>query len=478
MLDFLSQIGQIVSCGNSDEFARDSARAGYSLVSPKDDADSKGKAKEDSGRPEDVSSDVFYAEVAASKALHILTDQTNNQHQLEKGNVYVAAIAMPQVARSAGWSLGYTELAIRSFFFLFVNVAVQCFLLYMLSSEERIWHKYGGQMNLCDFAYGIQSCPDGSNCRGPGGTSFSPARIYAFPIWQTRTFIRDALATLFPERESEIYDQVDPGEYGLESYHLRLLCCYLFILGLWSDFKQTLNMLRLIWGVPSEDGLWASYEPPPKSSKETAAEPNSELEFIKFKTAGMPVHWKIINTCVVWLPKTFIWLLMVDIGTVFLMETSDINGMIMNSVALAFILSLDELICESVMSPVTQYVLDNLEPYRIISDDCEASEHISDKDAFSMNSLDKQWSLWSFKFWKGMARTPVQLLMVGLLTAFFTAKYYFEHCHMDEDGSWISIPIKEPYSSEMPFLSFLLSPLPFNMPVKTGPTSWSMPSGT
>jgi len=468
--DFLSQVvcGRAEYCGVPKE--------GYSLVSPKDESENV-KEKEDIGRPDDVSSDIWNAEVAASKAMNILSDQFNNQYFLEKGTVYAAAIAMPQVARSAGWSLRYTELAIRSFFFLTVNVFVQCFLLYMLSSEERVWQKYAGQMHLCDFAYGLGSCPGGTNCRGPGGTDFSPARLYDFPIWQTRTYVRDALALLFPERAAEIYDQVDPGEYGLESYHLRLLCCYLFILGLWKDFKQTMNMLNLILLVPAEDGLWASYEPPFQSPKEMATEPRqSELEFIKFKIAGMPFRWKFINVCFVWLPKMYIWLLMVDIGTVFLMETSDINSMIMNSVALAFILSLDEVICESVMSSVTQFVLENLEPFQV-GDEVESSEALTEKEAYGKNDDDKQYSFSGARFWMRMAMAPGQLILVGILTAFFTGKYYLEHCQREEDGSWVSKPIEEPYSAEMPFLSFILAPLPFDIPVKTGPQTWLMPSG-
>jgi hypothetical protein len=76
----------------------------------------------------------------------------------------------------------------------------------------------------------------------------------------------------------------------------------------------------------------------------------------------MPFRWKLINLCFVVLPKVYIWLLMVDIGTLFLMETAGIEDMIMNAVALSFILSIDELICSGLFSDTSKHMLETIEP--------------------------------------------------------------------------------------------------------------------
>lgn len=50
------------------------------------------------------------------------------------------------------------------------------------------------------------------------GTSYSMPRLYSFPIWSTRVFVRDSLKAVFPEMAERIDQKVDPGERGsLES---------------------------------------------------------------------------------------------------------------------------------------------------------------------------------------------------------------------------------------------------------------------
>eukprot|EP00439_Symbiodinium_sp_Y106_P074806 s169_g14.t1 len=83
-------------------------------------------------------------------------------------------------------------------------------------------YPFAGQMHLCDFGASVKACPDASNCVGPSGTVYTPARLYSFPIWSTRVFVRDSMKAVFPEYAEKIDEQVDPGEYGLENYTCRL----------------------------------------------------------------------------------------------------------------------------------------------------------------------------------------------------------------------------------------------------------------
>merc|ERR1740121_1668327 len=137
---------------------------------------------------------------------------------------------MPQIARSAGWPWTLTGLAIRSFFFLALNIGLQAFLLAMIGEEQLFMYPFAGQMHLCDFGANIDQCPDGPNCKGPGGTTFSYPRLYSYDIWSTRIFLRDSLSTIFPHKADIINSIADPGEYGLENQYIRLACIFIFVM--------------------------------------------------------------------------------------------------------------------------------------------------------------------------------------------------------------------------------------------------------
>eukprot|EP00439_Symbiodinium_sp_Y106_P086531 s100_g33.t4 len=322
-------------------------------------------------------------------------------------SVYGAALALPQVARTAGWSLEYTSLACHSMMFLLTNLLLQGFLLYMLSKELRTLDKFGGQMHLCDFGAHSGECPEGKNCIGPGGTAYTPERLYDWKLWTTRVFVRDSFKALFPDRAEDIEEMVDPGEYGLESYYLRMICCFIFVLGLWPD-------------------LAGSWETSQQSHSKASSARSLLLRFVSLK---------IINFFLILCPKMYIWILTVDIGIVFLMETSEIEDMIINCVALAFILNLDELTTAA------------------------SNIRVGDPGAgFSRN--------WFSPGFYGYI-IPARLCFLLAVTAFFLGNYYLEACIRLEDGSWVSKDLHLPRSDNLPFLTFLFEPFPRLFPVDT-----------
>merc|ERR1719454_1601666 len=79
----------------------------------------------------------------------------------------------------------------------------------------------------------------------------------------------------------------------------------------------------------------------------------------------MPLSWKIFNLVFIVIPKMLFWFMTADLGIAFLMNTSGITDSIVNSMALAFILSIDELIFETATAGRTKYMMDNPEPYHI-----------------------------------------------------------------------------------------------------------------
>jgi len=61
----------------------------------------------------------YNRKIASGKAIRILMKmESTGSCELETGSVYGAAIALPQIARSADWSGSMTALALRAFFFL------------------------------------------------------------------------------------------------------------------------------------------------------------------------------------------------------------------------------------------------------------------------------------------------------------------------------------------------------------------------
>lgn len=401
-------------------------------------------------------------QVLAGRALRRLNERAKLLITVENDSVYGAALALPQVARTAGWSLEYTSLACHSMMFLLTNLLLQGFLLYMLSKELRTLDKFGGQMHLCDFGAHSGECPEGKNCIGPGGTAYTPERLYDWKLWTTRVFVRDSFKALFPDRAEDIEEMVDPGEYGLESYYLRMICCFIFVLGLWPDLAGSWDILALLIGVPTKAEPWIMETNWEELRKREHSEDNPDdwrMDFVRFRVAGVPLHWKIINFFLILCPKMYIWILTVDIGIVFLMETSEIEDMIINCVALAFILNLDELTM-SMLPNQTKAILEMLEG-------CPSAkpQQISLQDDFVLHEEGKRWNWFSPGLYGYII--PARLCFLLAVTAFFLGNYYLEACIRLEDGSWVSKDLHLPRSDSLPFLTFLFEPFPRLFPVDT-----------
>merc|ERR1719158_967659 len=115
---------------------------------------------------------------------------------------------MPQVARSAGWPPRMMIICFRSYFFLMANCFLQWMLVYSLMKEEQVMNKFSGQMWICNFGAHKDGCPEADGCIGPGGTRITPDRMYSYMQYNTRNFMKNALLSVFPERNQTINDKV------------------------------------------------------------------------------------------------------------------------------------------------------------------------------------------------------------------------------------------------------------------------------
>mmetsp|Transcript_97118 Transcript_97118/g.313002 ORF Transcript_97118/g.313002 Transcript_97118/m.313002 type:complete len:450 (+) Transcript_97118:88-1437(+) len=408
----------------------------------------------------------YAAQVAGGKIIHHMMDTDYNECGMS-ASIYDAAFVIPQITRSAGNPRSLVTMTIRSYMFLFGNFFLQLFILYMIAQEELVMDKFAGEMNLCNFGAGIQTCPDGPNCIGPGGTNYQNAgRMYDYASWTTRTYVRDSLKILFPHKADEIQEKIDPGEYGLENYWVRIVCVFIFMMSLISDLRTSIDFLYILWYVPSEAQPWIEYRVPKWAPKEKVKEvlECSEVDFIKFKIAGMPKYWKIINFIVIVLPKLFIWKKTAKCGVMFLMETAGIEDVIVNVTALTFILNLDEMLFQNFSHKALHHILEHLEPWLIESTD--EDEQFSVEKNFDTVVEQRNGAIFTFGL------IPMRPVLTLLLSAFFIGEYYYCFCQMSDTGGLVSKAQALPKDQIYPLLAFAF---PFYEPVYEETNYWSPP---
>lgn len=413
--------------------------------------------------------------IAAGKAMTYLGKmEFEGSCGLEKGSVYGAAIAIPQIARSAGWPGSMLALMSRTYLFLFLNIVIQIFLLTMIGEENHIMANFAGQMHLCSFGATMEDCPGGPDCIGPRGTTYTPARLYDYGIWSTRAFVHDSLKALFPHKAEEIDELVDPGEYGMENWYCRVCCLFIFTMATYNDLRETLSLMNLLWAVPSKPEKWLSYTTPEfHEDKEEAKKVHgwTELDLVEFHVCGMPNTWKAVNLVIIAVPKLVIWAVLVSSGFHFLMETATITNLIVNSMALAFILSIDEMIFEAFSTVAVKHMMEKLTDHVLF--EAESEEIESEDDVLQRYTSTELGSQRVFSCYKWII--PRRLIFCLLLMGGFYWKYYAVNCILMPDGSWVSQPLLQPEGVGYNFFGFLVpSSLKY---ADTGPL-WSMPEAT
>jgi len=435
--------------------------------------------------------------VAAARALKILMKkEMTGSCTVSPESVYGVALAMPQIARSSGWSKTYTSLAIRAFVHLLLNCVVQLVLLYQVALESNVMQYYGGQMHLCNFGQYFDKCPGKTDCTGPGGTTYVKDGLYAnFQQWNTRMFVRDTLNWLLPDKAAAIRSNVVPGEYGIESPLCRVLCVFLFVMAVVDDFAETLNTMLLLWHVPSVPEPWLSYEPPSWVTNKEIGEEMSrtldfdvnetinkdtakkvmgvgEIDFVIVRVAGMPRRWKVINFFCIVVPKFFIWLVLIAAGTQFLMETAAIQDLIINSLAMCFILQIDELVASRLCTEATKAIMAKLEAYDLFS--IAEDEELLDEDVVAeYEKREVQFSVADCETL--ILLFPKRLFLIMSITACCYWGYYMRFCTATPDGSYVSEALYPPATIEKAgfwFLEWLTEP---QLVPRVPHATWKMP---
>jgi len=223
--------------------------------------------------------------------------------------------------------------------------------------------------------------------------------------------------------------------------------------------------------VPTASETWIEYDVPTWEEKDYAKKVHNwtELDLVKIKVAGMPVHWKLFNCVFILFPKTWLWSATAKMGISFLMESSGITDLFLNCMALTFVLSIDEMIVHSHSLSSITTIMNKLESFRLY--DLEEDENHTDQQVLE---------LYEAEHLKG-ARVnyymlfPWRLCIQVGLTIYFLHTYYAERCVYGEDDTYVSKPVHYPMTPYLSTLDFLLGTLDLEKAETQKEPFWTMP---
>ena len=338
--------------------------------------------------------------------------------------MYGSAFAFPQVARSSGYQGVYVSLWIRAYLGLALNYVVQFALVMFVGEATQIMNPLGGMMHLCDFGAELDDCkgpeaPFQPRCTGPGGTQFSPSRLYSYTQWAVQKFAKQALLDVLPDQEDLINEKVDPGEYGLENRSCRWLCLLLFALSVNHEIQVCFRMTAMLWYLPSEPDKcdWIEIDKKRQTS---------------YRIAGMPIHWKIITGLIVLIPKVTLCYFVLLEGTTLLMDTSGILDTVLGAMSMAFILDVDEMLHDCMITRAGRSLMQKIQALREEpqGEDVEGPRYHGKGPSF----LDLFRQV-----------VPTRLLVTLLCLAVMIDRYYqFKCVYKEELGMWVSKPMHVP----------------------------------
>merc|ERR1712129_532017 len=186
---------------------------------------------------------------------------------------------------------------------------------------------------------------------------------------------------------------------------------------------------------------------------------------------GMSLFWKTINIIFVFVPKMLLWKITAEAGVTFLMETASIEDIIVDSVALTFVLNIDEMFFE-LMSEAAKIMLECHEELKFFDE--EKEEDLPEEDIMKEHCQHQHLRYW--RFTDSLALFPVKLVVVFLLTLWFVAHYYLQRCNYQGDGHWVSKTMYLPKSIDFSILSAYFSSF-FPNPSLDEPF-WQIPTAT
>lgn len=279
-------------------------------------------------------------------------------------NSWDSVVIITMLARSCEWNFFFTTLAIRQVGFALLALVLQVLLLDLFWLSMRGFRILAGQPHLCNFGMNFPLCPNARDCIGPGGTTYTDTSLFSdFDTWSTRMFFRDSLLAIFNATEHRnlthaVQRNVDPGEYGLENAVCRWVCVFILGAQCQIEINEMLNVSLIIRRVPTRSDSWLVH----RGSSD--GEPCSkDIGDVSFRIAGIPLGWKICFIVLVVGSRAYATLRTMALGTEMMMWTGSVEEMILNSLALTFILGLNDSVFKALSSRASHELLAMIEPW-------------------------------------------------------------------------------------------------------------------
>lgn len=306
-------------------------------------------------------------------------------HMLPRDSLYGSAIVLPQVARNLEWDMEYVGL---------VGSALLCMILVFILQGFFV-HEVFRLVEQKDLECG----KDPVKCEEEG---FKQGGMSIFGQSRHRWYL------------------CEPQAAGDAATHfLRKICVLVFTIQMFKDARQTYEMAMLMLAIPSKAGQWLVVLTETEEhiikladgTKRLVAKEDSHMEW---QIDGMLPRWKIFNFVFLILPKALIWIALLVFGSFWLLNTWIRSELILNAVALVFVLDLDEAVFAAISTADTQQYMDKLQPWNPLSKTTKRND---------LSKLSNQ-ILRFFKICFNVIAFPIALVLAAVLQVV----YYNVHC--------------------------------------------------
>lgn len=239
-----------------------------------------------------------------------------------RDSLYGSAIVLPQVARNLKWNPVYVGKVCKCFMSLAICILVQFMFVY------QIWKLVKEQTMACD--------EDPEECVQNG---FRRRHGLLFKHWYL---------------------------CSAEVHWLRKICVLAFIVTMFKDARQSFEMFRLMYALPSEKGDWLVVTETEEitARKDKGGARTSADYQVGYQVEGMTSFWKVLNIVLFLVPKLIIWVGLFWNGSIWLMNTPDRDELILNAVSLVFVIDFDEVLYAAVTESDTQQRMEDLQSWK------------------------------------------------------------------------------------------------------------------
>jgi len=356
---------------------------------------------------------LYQAQFAATRA-------SSKVFALQEDSIFSASLAVPMIARSTGYARSFTVTAIKLMCLTLLCIMIQAIVLEKLyRTAMRKMPKLDGQPGMCTYG---QDPGSADKAYGPSGVLYDPLEAnveYDFDMYIIRNTLAEMLLHEPFKSKNLTNPRIGPVEYGLESASCRLVCIAVFALGIFQHYQYIAAVVGFLWNSPTtfkpwdlgdrdteaETERWIEcqedklliredkvtkairkaeaavsnvankmsnaevYQPSRTGEEVEAAETIEEMEHTSFKMNGMPWSFKFLwawplTMCI----RAPLIVAVAYFGLVFLMSTGSIVDLLLNSLALNFLLEVDVLVFTAFGTGMSKDILARMEPFVLEKD--------------------------------------------------------------------------------------------------------------